>query len=199
MLENLTIDQILNQIQDTEVEVYDTEKVASAPTSSFSENEIEEMAVLLKTASMEVSQDEDENPQEKMAEALLLSTALETLSEAPKFEEFKKVASQKGHSEEEINKFIEKMASDLFMKKAFDKKKLLMGLGIGMAAGGAGAAGGFQVGTERQKEKTREVGQAAFKAGRLFQHGRQVQRMNAFRQRLGQYLSSQRQKQSPQG
>ena len=177
-----TIDQILNEIQGDDIPLYSgIEKNASAPTSSFSSNEIEEMAELLKSASVvEPSQEEGHD---KIADILLLSTALDVIKEQPKFDQFRKEATARGHSEEEIDALIEKQAGLSFLKN-LNAKQVAMGLGIGITGAAAGGAGGFHVGTEEQKGKTKQVGHAAFRAGRIYQHQRHRQRFDAFRERL---------------
>ena len=192
-MSSVTIDSILQDIRSSESGAEEiTEKTASPNEVSFSENEIDSMAELLKKA--EYVQEEHPNVEvdtEKIAEmSILLGAAFDTLADADKYETLRKEASKKGYEKEVVDEFIEKQASMNFLKN-LNKKQILMGFGMGIAGGGAaGAAGGYQYGKKEQKEKTKEVAQGAFRAGRLFQHQRQQGRLEQLRQRIADRLKN---------
>jgi hypothetical protein len=193
-MSSLTIDSILNDIRGSESGAEETtEKRASAEQSTFSENEIESMAELLKKAEYVPETKDVEAETEKVAEmSLLFSAAFDTLADAPKYDTLRKEAQARGYEESAIDDFIEKKASMNFLKN-LSKKQVMMGLGMGMTtagAGAAGAAGGYQYGTEKQKEKTKEVAQGAFRAGRMFQHQRHQGRLSQIRQRIAERLQN---------
>lgn len=181
-----TIDSILESIRNPENT--EVEKRASDENVSFSENEIESMANLLKEA--EQVQDEAFS-QEKIAEmALVYSAAFDTLAEADKFEAFRKEASAKGYEEKDIDALIEKKASEKIAKNLKAKKQLLKKI-LPAALGGtalASGTGGYVAGKKTERKKTKDVARGAFRAGRLFQHGRHNQRMASLRQQRLEHL-----------
>jgi len=187
-MSNLTIEHILNDIRSSDDAPENlTEKHASAEVESFSEKEIDSMTELLKQAEDVQPLPEKESEEEKVAEMLLFSAAMDTLEDAGKYEAFRKEALNQGYKLEDVDSLIEKKASAAFLGN-LSKKQIAMGLGMGIAASGASAAGGYQYGKEKQKEKTKEVAQGAFRAGRIFQHQRQQNKMNMIKQRVMDYF-----------
>lgn len=193
-MSSLTIDSILNDIRGSESGAEETtEKKASAEQSTFSENEIVSMAELLKKAEYVPETKNVEAETEKVAEmSLLFSAAFDTLADAPKYETLRKEAQAKGYEESAIDDFIEKKASMNFLKN-LSKKQVMMGLGMNIASAGAGAVGAYQYATKGQKEKTKEVAQGAFRAGRMFQHQRHQGRLSQIRQRIAERLRNMKQ------
>lgn len=189
-MSDLTIDNILNEIRSSEGDVKtQTEKTASADKTSFTENEIDQMTEFLKQADIEQLSENQEIDMDKVAEmSLLLSAAFDTVEDADKFDSFRKEAMSRGYEKEAIDKLIEKKASVSFLKN-LNKKQLMMGMG-GMGLLSASGAGGYHLGTEKQKEKTKEVAQGAFRAGRMYQHERHQGKLNMIRQRIAERLRS---------
>lgn len=189
----LTIDQILNDFEQDNSSV---EKTASAPTSSSNlDEEVARLAVLLKEASVpEGNNDAPVNLHEKLAEIQILNSTIAFMEEeGVKLASFRERALSAGHNPEEVDSFIEKQAKAKFLQKMLGSntaKLTAMGMaGMGLA-GGAGSLG-YKKGKKKGTEKTKEVGRAAFRAGRIYQHAQNT----AQQRRLYEFLKDRQESQ----
>jgi hypothetical protein len=184
-MSSLTIENILSDIRSSDDAPESlTEKTASVAQDSFSDQEIESMTELLKQAEEVQLPEESKSQEEKVAEMLLFSAAVDTLADTEKYDAFRKEALNRGHKLEDVDDLIEKKASASFLKN-LTKKQIAARIGAagvgGMALTGAGA---YQLGKSKQKKKTKAVAHGAFRAGRLFQNQRHQARVNALKERI---------------
>jgi len=190
---SFSVEQILDECRGDSPSIY-IEKEASVSSDILNTDEIENMVSLLKEASIPetlATPSLEQNFYEKVAEAAILNSALQTFSnEGEKFAAFREKALNAGYNQKDIDALIEKKAA------AFTKKNLLTGLGVaGLATAGTGA--GYFKGKSDESKKTRAVGRAAFTVGRKYEYRRMrdlaLQRRKmllAQRAKLKQYLAS---------
>jgi hypothetical protein len=202
-MSNLTIDQILQEVREQVAPFY-AEKQASAPSTSFEPNEVEKMAALLKEASLQPDQEEEEEPAmkvasmyEKVASSLILAKTLEALNEgSEKYASFYEHATELGHSEQEIEDYISKHASKSLMGKLVSSPvtKVTAALGAGTALAAGGASTGYKKGKKEENKKTQVAGLAGFVAGRKFQMHQDQTALEARKEQVKRYLLSQKEK-----
>ena len=168
-MSNLTIDQILAECSDEPTVYSDFEKEASSQpstSSTVSSDEVEQMASLLKQASIEDAVTEQQvnyvtiprTFEEKVAEAIILNETLQEMATPEAM--FKTAAIEAGYEPEEIDSFLE--------KKALNSTEAKKGLKYLLAAGGISGvgAGSYVAGRKRGRSKGRKEG---FYVGRLIQ------------------------------
>lgn len=176
---SLTIDQILDGCRD-DVQTFTFEKQASGSSKVASDNrdtELDQMIMLLKEASIPETNSspsvERPNFYEKIAEAVILNSVMQTMSEeGEKVAEFREKALQQGHDISKVEAFLEKQAMSSALGKMLKSpvsKKALMGF-AGAGAIGAVGAGGYKAGKEKEKKVTNIIGRVAFNAGRKYQY-----------------------------
>ncbi len=192
---SLTVEQILNECREDLPQTFELEKDASVTTSSvIAINEVDAMVNLLKEASVpgitsvkQLPQVEEPNIYEKVAEAAILNSIIQTMNgEGVKLAEFREAALNSGFESNEIDNLLEKQAKASVLKKLFSAKNIAKGLaGAGVVT--AAGAGGHLAGEKKQKKTTRAVGHAAFSAGRKYQYSR-MRSLADRRQRLRDYL-----------
>ena len=170
---SLTIDQILAESRG-ELDApftFTVKKEASAQPSisSFSDEEIEKMAGLLRQAEIsEVVVNPEISVNEKIAEALILSNFINSLVSVKEVQEktasFRDEAIRAGYNPSEVDAFIEKQAKASALKN-LAKSPVAKGVAGIAALGGAGALG-HEVGEERTKDKAKKVMPLVFAEGR---------------------------------
>lgn len=170
---SLTIDQILAESRG-EIEsplTFTAKKEASAQPSisSFSDEEIEKMAGLLRQAEVsELVVNPEVSVNEKIAEALILSDFINNIVGVKQVQEktasFRDEAIRAGYNPSEVDAFLEKQAKASALKN-LAKSPATKAVAALAGLGGAGAIG-HEVGEERTKAKAKKVMPLVYAEGR---------------------------------
>lgn len=166
-MSTLTIDDILAEVREEGLsEDVTISKEASAqpsPSSDFDIDDVEGMASLLKTAT--IQEDvvfEQRSMNEKVAEAMILKEVLDDINSPENM--FKTAAIEAGYSPEEVEDFMQEKTAKIPMKTYIKAGKYLA---TGAGAGGLGLYLGDKKGRKTGLKRGRKEG---FTVGRTIQN-----------------------------